>query len=605
MSARIFILASALIAMGAGCNGGKSNVETQKSGAIADGSSKSMPRGDAVANKRPDDKKGLIVQPGVAGAAVASEGYLPFDIVKVEQNRKLLDNRPWHSPGGDWTMLSCRTRTPQKAAFLVAVKERTTRGRMLAWGDAALMTDDRQSGERLVAEFSRIFREAGPKSRDAKPVGQLKMKSAVLGQSLRRAAGGGFSGKGGTWTATKWFLQSDHFEAEVFFNFSLATRQGEFSEKDADYRGDLLAQLAIALRDGPLPERTPQNDPTLTAEGPTIGEWMKIGGKDCESFCFHPSREEFVFAERIKGVGSTLFLIPCAKPEQRTFLAKFSGDITGTVPFKLGGRWAVIEVISKDPNSYSSDDPHSVWIVDGDKRSQTVIKGAWNPKHIALPERAVSPDGRFLAVEEWRDRTDGSRGRFRVAHTVSLASGATKMAAIPNISLSIEGWLANAGRPQLALLAGDRWARNPKLTNYRFDPAAGTLKRDDSAKPPSRDVLVSPDGSTSVRVFKRDRMEIKDLKSGTVRTLKFHEYDRNSAYTESLRWVNVKFLVFQGPRLAFIHARTARMNFAMPKPEQRTQVLIGPHFRWAVGRKDDAFWLGTIRKPKSDAGKDR
>ena len=55
--------------------------------------------------------------------------------------------------------------------------------------------------------------------------------------------------------------------------------QAEFAEKDEDYRGEMIAYLATALRDGPLPERTPKNDPTLTLDGPRVTDWKRIASE--------------------------------------------------------------------------------------------------------------------------------------------------------------------------------------------------------------------------------------------------------------------------------------------------------------------------------------
>ena len=56
----------------------------------------------------------------------------------------------------------------------------------------------------------------------------------------------------------------------MFFNYNLDARTGEFSEKDSGYRGDLVTVFAAQLRDGPRPERTPETDPNLAANGPRI-----------------------------------------------------------------------------------------------------------------------------------------------------------------------------------------------------------------------------------------------------------------------------------------------------------------------------------------------
>jgi hypothetical protein len=44
--------------------------------------------------------------------------------------------------------------------------------------------------------------------------------------------------------ATKLFLERRGVEAEVFFNFNLKTKNGEFAEKDARYADAMVALLA-------------------------------------------------------------------------------------------------------------------------------------------------------------------------------------------------------------------------------------------------------------------------------------------------------------------------------------------------------------------------
>jgi hypothetical protein len=72
------------------------------------------------------------------------------------------------------------------------------------------------------------------------------MRLAVLGRNVGKNPGGGYGGKG-DWVATKLFPQKPKLEGEVFFNFSLGSKQGEFAEKDADYNKDVMAVFAQSL----------------------------------------------------------------------------------------------------------------------------------------------------------------------------------------------------------------------------------------------------------------------------------------------------------------------------------------------------------------------
>ncbi len=131
--------------------------------------------------------------------------------------------------------------------------------------------------------------------------------------NMDREREGGFSGTGGGWTATKWFPEHDGLSGEIFFNFNLDKRQGEFSEKDADYADDLVAIFASALRDGPRPERTPENDPNLTRIGPTIGKPRKLLSRLAAHYSFSPKSRFAVYQDR-----STIWALPIDQPRWYT-----------------------------------------------------------------------------------------------------------------------------------------------------------------------------------------------------------------------------------------------------------------------------------------------
>lgn len=77
------------------------------------------------------------------------------------------------------------------------------------------------------------------------------MVASSMGGELGRNDDGSFSDSG-TWRATKWTTERGDHAAEVFFNFSLKDKKAELSEKDTDYNADVIADLALALRDGGL-----------------------------------------------------------------------------------------------------------------------------------------------------------------------------------------------------------------------------------------------------------------------------------------------------------------------------------------------------------------
>ena len=121
------------------------------------------------------------------------------------------------------------------------------------WGKAILMVKDREAGARFAELFSKAFSGKLPiPVKQANVPVPLSINTAILGQNMNRERGGGFSAAAGGWTGTKWFPEHDGLSGEVFFNYNLAERQGEFSEKDAsEIAGDRASLEFVSLDRGP------------------------------------------------------------------------------------------------------------------------------------------------------------------------------------------------------------------------------------------------------------------------------------------------------------------------------------------------------------------
>jgi len=182
--------------------------------------------------------------------------HLAFKIAAIKPSSEA----PFHIQGGEWTYLDCQGSIDTNVAFTVGVFSKGGEGNArFAWGNAVLIVKDQEAGGRFVELFSRAFSGKLPKQvKRSHTPGPFAIKTAILGLDMHREVAGGFSGSGGGWIATKWFPDDDGQSGEVFFSYNLARRQGEFSEKDADYADDLAAVFASALRDGSRPERTPE-----------------------------------------------------------------------------------------------------------------------------------------------------------------------------------------------------------------------------------------------------------------------------------------------------------------------------------------------------------
>ena len=186
---------------------------------------------------------------------------LSFRVEEVWTRQQTTAAAPYFSPGGDWTVLRCALASPARGSFFLAeCGGAPTAAVPFAWGEGRLWVTDIADAEALLAAWRAAFPpgeveaeeedeedaprfEPGPAVALAAP---LQPRTAVLGRSQGRS-GNGFSGRG-TWTATKWFF--DDGATEIFVNYSVDEKRGEFAEKDEAYRAGMLeAVAALAQRE--------------------------------------------------------------------------------------------------------------------------------------------------------------------------------------------------------------------------------------------------------------------------------------------------------------------------------------------------------------------
>jgi hypothetical protein len=101
----------------------------------------------------------------------------------------------------------------------------------VAFSKGILVVPDREAGAGFLARFGAAFKTPAPPPRTATPLQATPFSIAILGTSMRQR--GSVSQ---TWSATKWFLQDEGLEAEVFFNY------------DLDGRGSARARCASRYR---------------------------------------------------------------------------------------------------------------------------------------------------------------------------------------------------------------------------------------------------------------------------------------------------------------------------------------------------------------------
>jgi len=435
--------------------------------------------------------------------------------------------------------------------------------------------------------------------------GPLSIKTAILGQNMKRESKGGFSGEADDWTATKWFPEHDGHSGEVYFNYSLGKRWGEFSEKDADYADDLLAVFAAALRDGPRPERTPENDPNLTRTGPRIGQPRKLLARLASHYSFSPCSQFAVYQD-----GSTIFALPLDKPDAKPFeIARFDNSPWELRVLNEDLTLLVQEGVPETPGLKSSGDPMRIWWVDRKSKEKKLLRGP--EKDLNLAEAAVSPDHRYVALSQWRG-TPGTKERTKVIHILDREGGKPKTFELPGKDLSLVGWKkTDAGLRAVAVT--NRWRLDEKETSqlYLADPATGKMERQEVADPRFEiDSPLSPDGKHRVRIDK-DKLVVTDMADGKQRRFVLHADDRRFVGEECIQWVvewaSPRYLKFNGSRLALIDVTTMKMSF----PPLADGTKFDSHsykcssdFRWMLyqgeGSKGEGLFLAPVEMPKEE-----
>jgi len=517
---------------------------------------------------------------------------LPFEIDAIHTRQKPTDHAPWHENGGKWTFLDCRIPSPL-VTFTVGVHNQGIGGGIFGWGEGILTVADRNVGNRLVEAFAQFFSLRPPPPLSPQPLPTLKFGTAVLGECLHRNPNGGFQGKGGNWTASKWFLQSDDDSAEVYFNYNLKLKKGEFSEKDEAYRDDLLRLLAHFLRDGPRPEGTPQNDPNLTEIGPQISQGTRLCSPHLPYYGFTPSGQFVLYAVLDRKGGGFIYAADPRDPGKKEELVRVEKTIRGFFCGDPDGRQILIhESIPQEPGTlYSSSDPQRLWWVDRTQGKISPITGIWAEQFWYLGQFPLSPNGRFLAIQGARPRPKGE-GNYSVIYIHNPQKNHTATIDWPDQgqeqSLQHVGWTGPAHLPRLVFQKGRIWG-DGKKEYFEADPVSGQFQ-------PSAwnaDRSVSPDGAFVAELEDDDKLAITDVATNERRLFTFHEADRRNVCKGCFRWVSPRYLILEFTRRLFLDVRTLKMNYVVPGGGRNTYTL-SPDFQWALWQEEDGIYLSPV-----------
>jgi hypothetical protein len=555
---------------------------------------KSVPKGQSNGESKDPPRAELRI-----GDGADESRHLSFRITGVHEHQKPSPDAPYHIEGGEWTFLDCQASSDPNVVFTVGMASKSSDGQASShWGKAVLIVKDRGAGARFVELFSKAFSGKLPT-----PVNQahvpkpLSINTAILGANMDRGSEGGFSGTAGAWTATKWFPELDGESGEVYFNFNLAKRKGELSEKDAEYADALAAIFASALRDGPRPERTPENDPNLTRTGPTIGKPQKLLSRLAAHYSFSPKGRFAVYQDR-----STIWALPLDGPDTRPCeMIRFEDSPWEVRVLDDDLDLIVQEGISEVRGMRSSGDPMRVWWVDGKTKAKKLLQGP--EKDLGLAEVPVSPDHRYVALHQWKTNPRG-KGRTKFLQILNRESGEVKACESQGKNFYLIGWRkTDAGLRVVAVT--NRWQFEKKEVSelYLVDPATGKVELQDNVDARLEiDNPLSPDGKHRIRVGK-DELIVTDTERGEQRRFVFHVDDRRFVGPECVEWVAPRYLKFNGPRLALIDVTTMKMCFPASADGARFgshTYKFSPGFRWVLFQGQGSDEEGLFLSPLHD-----
>ena len=554
----------------------------------------------------------------VTGHAARDEGdddgrALRCRVANVRTGQRVADAPPYFSPGGDWTVADVSAIDDPGARFTLAfppTPKPTSSKVPFSFSDALVLAEDADAGGRMVAKIAAAFGQAAPAAKAPQPLRPLRFKTVVLGEHLGKGKAHGFGpDNSGTWTATKWFLSDGAAEAEIYFNYDLASGAAEFTEKDADYNADVVNILAEALRDGPRPPRTPQTDPNLTDAGPRVVDLRPIPVAPKSYASFDPGGKLVV----LTGSHEHPDVLRAVRPETPDQVFELARVERRMGPHLLadpdGTRLVVEEQLPEEENTFSTNDPSRLWWFErtGATPASNLstpptgrqLQGPWGQHGSFAGEKALSPGGRYLAVSAYEETKDETGHRRPQLFFLDLQTNAVKQADLAGRTAEVVGWADEGAAARALLLTGSRWekaARRP----FVADPATGACTPARTGEVVEPDPLVSPDRRHRVALVGKEGFDVVEIETGKSRRFTFHEDDRRFVQEGCLEWRGPRYVGFGVPRLAVIDIETLKMSYLI-SPDDRGRYTFSPDFRRALRTDGKTVSIGRVELPQGVA----
>ena len=511
--------------------------------------------------------------PTTPASIAPAEPRLTFVIDQVYEREQPAEQAPYHAPGGDWTFFDAHLESGARFGFGWTYGPP---GERSAFGKALWTVPNPSSGAELVTVFARVFGGKLPATEPSRPLAPQPFALVALAGASARDEHGSFSGVG-TWTASKLFLQRPGIEAEVFFNYDLVGKSGEFTEKDDGYANHLLAFMARELRDGPLAPQTPDNDPRISLIGPKLGALRPLGppGATFRGFAARGTR---VIYSVVEGPGTRIMSAPCDGLMEEQELISLERGFGSLACTETGDVCLVEQIPQRDTDSWSSADPHDFFWVQKAPKRIVKLSGPWGRS--ASPTKvALSPDGKFSAleylVENPREMPSHSVLYFVDADDPSRSASYSQ----PPNRLDVVGWQGAA--EALRAIVRDKPRRGEFQHFWLVDPRSGAATQL-AESPISEDPALSPDGKHRYSSNNDEELVITAVATGVTRKFPVAPRERYNFDGSEPRWYGSRYLQFSPERIGFIDIDSLKLSFFLEQDSKFDTIEFEPTLTWAV-----------------------
>jgi len=535
-----------------------------------------------------DPAKGIVAEPGV-GPDSDAQPRVGFLIDTVYEHQRPTERAPWRTAGGDWTFFDAHTEAGARFSF--GWKQGALKNSM-AFGEALWSVSDPNQGADLIGRFARAFDGKVPPPMPQQPLHPEPFSLAVLGDALGRGDAGGFSGVG-NWHATKLFLQRPGIEAEVFFNFDLVDKRGEFAEKDSEYANDLLLFMARELRDGPLPPQTPENDARISLVGPKLADFRPLGPPGAIFRAFEANGARVVYSVK-DGAGTKVMSVASDGPPQEQELVRLEHEFSGMACTVSEDTCLVEETQHKDPNSFSGSDPRDFVLLRRAQKQNVPLTGPWGTQG-STTEATFSLDGKFAALSATVKKSKAT-GYYRVLHFVSIDAPANITTyAHGEDWLDVVGWQGSGAELRALAQIGLRYDKNEKKSWLLVDPKSGAATELLQAPDALTKNALSPDGKHRYSCNKDEEVVITDVATRAARSFPVALRERHAlADGCELSWRGPRFLEFSPERPAFIDIDSLKLSFPFAVGAEPQAPNCDASFSWAVVSKESQLSIARV-----------